>query len=1314
MAFTFSPSSLRFEDIRNGIVEFLKENNQYSANFDFQGSNLAYIIDSMAYTCTILSYQLANVSQDHFLDSTELRKSSVSIAKTMGYKPKRAVSSQFVGTLKYYGENFNESSQILIPVGSHFISNSGRIYINHDPIILKYSGDPTYISGEYVLNEGVEKTFETFGTGKPLQSFVINNPNIENNSLKIYVKDTNSTSYFKQEYKLVKTFHEVVEKNVYFLEEDIVSIGCPKIVFGNGIIGNIPKTTDTIICEFLETVGSSANGEYLSQLPTERENYVISNDIASSFQIENFDPNYKNENNKSFGGTDLEEVDGIKDTAPRYFSSVGRLVTKNDYYSFIYENYPQIQSVNIIGGEEYLLDEGSNLGNVYLTAIPKLPLDFNIAQRIYLTELQENKILFDLLQRSIISTRRKFYKPSYIFLDVFPSIELKSNISVSEKNYLLSYSRTNLISFFSEYFSTLGQQFRLSKLISVLDQHSDVISSQIELVYYFIISYDSFYNVSSLVNSNNIFLPVIADKDDVGNIVKYRNFIKTNVEIVDEKIFQDSAIVMSQYEAEFGLIEANKKRYLELLKLKPEDSSIYGKLTHENLDRYLYNVDYSLIDLFKIVIENGNIFSTNYVFFDADGNIISTKLSKRPDDDYDIIFIKNGVEYIVGLMSVTVLNELNIITYPEELEIFGIIQDNEINPIVQIKDGEYYFIKLKVIANKSFCEVRLLGETKCISLDLDQVNPTKRFVNSRIFTVQGTNKQIEGKQEQSGTDIISKLSVENSDIALINKNDNYKFKGYITNNIELYSVIMNSQSLVFSDGDYYIFSRRLNSDSFVFEELIGGVNVKLTFDDDDIIYFDDSAPSYFEKWKKINFLGEIDAQKSSSLLSQNDHGDIYKISVADLLIGSNFDGKMTENVFIDDLIFFNENSVTNPIYKFERCEIIGDIDASKNYPIEVSANMVKLVVNTDVPTNFGGQTSESFIKNDLIIYNETLPIPDRWTKLCNTEILTGIPTISAIFSVPDTTGLNYGDLFLVSDNGNFGGYDKITWSFENVQKIAFSGDILIYIGNDEFVLFDHNYSFNIDGSTENSLPIPLNYGDVFNCIIAGDFNGNSFDYFDIGDQLVYMGESEWKKVVILNDLDATYDSLPKIANLGDSIKIFNEGDFENSTLLYGDNKFSTYHDQLVFLGDMWYKINKYTIVLTDEGKTFLTNLGVQRGIEAKYNPDSFYYDLYLYDFFTGSKIGSFNYLSGKMTFESKIEGYYAKDEKIPMTFKGTFLKNFFNNYNGDVKFDKIRMLSINKLDKSGNKLGDYETDFDTLFNQYIVSSINPVTQLFEV
>ena len=56
--FQFSLNAIRFEDVRAEVVKFLTAQGTYDAPLDFEGSNLAYIIDTMAYTTMMMSYMV--------------------------------------------------------------------------------------------------------------------------------------------------------------------------------------------------------------------------------------------------------------------------------------------------------------------------------------------------------------------------------------------------------------------------------------------------------------------------------------------------------------------------------------------------------------------------------------------------------------------------------------------------------------------------------------------------------------------------------------------------------------------------------------------------------------------------------------------------------------------------------------------------------------------------------------------------------------------------------------------------------------------------------------------------------------------------------------------------------------------------------------------------------------------------------------------------------------------------------------------------------------------------------------------------------
>jgi len=553
--FQFSLNAIRFEDVRAEVVKFLTANGTYDAPLDFEGSNLAYIIDTMAYTTMMMSYMVSTVANDNFLDTTTLRKNAVSIAKTLGYKPKRIQASRMEGVFTYNpGDRFfDEESKLIIPASTIFMgSEDGYSWVNTEPITLlvnpKNPFELTSAADELhpriTLLQGVYKKFSVLGTGKSLQSFTIPSKFIDENNMKVSVYTTQHEEVSKVPWTLVRTFFDIQGDEIYFLEEDILNEGTPKIIFGNNIVGRAPSLTETIIVDYLETVGPAANGEL---------DIDISGDLVlnKSFDIDSvdlskleFEPSAP-----SFGGQDYETLDSIKANAPRFFATAGRAVTGNDYDTLIKTEYSHlIDEVNVIGGNQ--LEPGNNnfLGNAYIAATPttsSIKNQFLDSLQLYVNEGDEVRIISSLTTSGIIATNKYFLKPSYIYLDIIPKIEISSKISPTELKETEETAFDTLVDYFDEEFKGFEVPYRNSKVRSQVDAIENVISTDIDTNYGFILNRDSFY-----IDRESVFWLPVKFKRENGQVVKglnnvpvTTNFIKKNEQIIKDYNANNQSII---------------------------------------------------------------------------------------------------------------------------------------------------------------------------------------------------------------------------------------------------------------------------------------------------------------------------------------------------------------------------------------------------------------------------------------------------------------------------------------------------------------------------------------------------------------------------------------------------------------------------------------------------------------------------------------------------------------------------------------------------------------------------------------------------
>ena len=84
-------SNLDFEEIKTQLKEYMRSQSDFT-DYDFEGSALATLIDTLAYNTYYTAFNTNMVVNELFIDSATLRDNVVAIAKQLGYRPKSATS----------------------------------------------------------------------------------------------------------------------------------------------------------------------------------------------------------------------------------------------------------------------------------------------------------------------------------------------------------------------------------------------------------------------------------------------------------------------------------------------------------------------------------------------------------------------------------------------------------------------------------------------------------------------------------------------------------------------------------------------------------------------------------------------------------------------------------------------------------------------------------------------------------------------------------------------------------------------------------------------------------------------------------------------------------------------------------------------------------------------------------------------------------------------------------------------------------------------------------------------------------------------
>ena len=255
-------ANLDFDQIKESIKDYLRANSNFT-DYDFEGSNLSTIIDTLAYNTYITSYNANMVSNEVFIDSATLRENVVSLARNIGYVPRSRKSS--VANVSFVVNAANTTAVTLtLKAGAVLTSRSTQSDKNKN-YIFSIPNDitvPVDADGFARFNidvyEGtfVTQTF-TVDTGNPRQKFILPNSGIDTDTLSVIVKDTELSTVSRKFELFDSLFNVTKDTRCYFIHE--ISQERYELLFGDGIFGVKLDNSNFVQATYIISNGPSAN-----------------------------------------------------------------------------------------------------------------------------------------------------------------------------------------------------------------------------------------------------------------------------------------------------------------------------------------------------------------------------------------------------------------------------------------------------------------------------------------------------------------------------------------------------------------------------------------------------------------------------------------------------------------------------------------------------------------------------------------------------------------------------------------------------------------------------------------------------------------------------------------------------------------------------------------------------------------------------------------------------------------------------------------------------------------------------------------------
>lgn len=516
-------ASLDYEGIRNNLKEFLRGQEQFK-DFDYEGSNMAVLLDVLAFNTHYNSLYANMAVNENFIDSASKRSSVVSIAKSLGYTPKTRKSAQALLSFTV-ADVPGDPDFLVVPRYTTFqTSKDGVKYLFNT--IEEYSAEADasrrFLFPAVTVLEGAVSSMRFVVT--PTSRFVIPSKDVESSTLRVKVEDSETYKSFKFYVNADRESKIDGSSTVYFMKETFD--GFTELVFGDGVFGKQLENGNIVTVEYLLSKGSAANSikrgfglAVANTLPGTLLGLIV----------------MSAEQGGTFGGAERESIEEIRFNAPNLYASQGRAVTETDYEAIITEKVPTVDQCIVWGGEKNVPPV---YGKVFVCAktTSGAPLTFTEKEHILRSVIDPLKVM------SVVT---EFVDPANIDVILDVRVYYDPRQTASRDSDIVTYTKQVALQYGANELGKFNRVFRASQLSRLIELSDDGIVSTVirprigfEIVPSFAVSAnyevhtgnplvpgslqsEAFYMLSARDPKTDVLTPLYFDDDGAGAVRLY-------------------------------------------------------------------------------------------------------------------------------------------------------------------------------------------------------------------------------------------------------------------------------------------------------------------------------------------------------------------------------------------------------------------------------------------------------------------------------------------------------------------------------------------------------------------------------------------------------------------------------------------------------------------------------------------------------------------------------------------------------------------------------------------------------------------------
>lgn len=437
---------------------------------NYEGSNLSHWNEIISYVFSMLFYYINKQSNEGSFTEAQLYENINKVVKQLDYRP---VGYQ-TATLSFEASASNLSPGLYTIPRYSFIEVGGISYsFNEDITFAKTTNNLEVLSDmsrEKLLYQGrfIEHPIiqSTGNENEIIFLTVDDNTNIDHFNIDVYVKDNISGKWVEWEQT---TSLYLNRSNEYKYELRLNENKRYELKFGNNINGRKLNQNDQIAIYYLKSSGSSGevgantlNGKTLTFFQSNRMSEILT-DISTK-SSNTFNP----KTSLAFSNTcvssnfsELESIESIRENAPGIFRSQFRVVTANDYETFLKTNFSNlIQDVKVFNNSKYLnkylkyfgdlglvdsnlesralfnqvnFADSCNFNNVYLFVVPKT-VGNNLS---YVNPAQKELIIDTIREEKVLTSETVLLDPVYVSFDFALGDNTSTKISSRDNTRIL-------------------------------------------------------------------------------------------------------------------------------------------------------------------------------------------------------------------------------------------------------------------------------------------------------------------------------------------------------------------------------------------------------------------------------------------------------------------------------------------------------------------------------------------------------------------------------------------------------------------------------------------------------------------------------------------------------------------------------------------------------------------------------------------------------------------------------------------------------------------------------------------------------------